>query len=100
MTTTQKFVEEFFPKLGAKNLPAMIELFADDIDWFVPGALKLPWAGKRTHKSEIEPYFNTLWPLLEPGKSQVEPGKLLVDGNDAVAFSQLSHVVKATGKRF
>jgi hypothetical protein len=35
--------EEFMNCLGARDKVGLQELFAADIDWYVPGAEQLPW---------------------------------------------------------
>ena len=76
------------------------ELFAENIDLFIPGIPRLPWTGKRSHRSEVAPYFQSMWPTFRPGKTRANAHKLLINGNDAVALGQLTYVVKATSKRF
>lgn len=99
MSTTREVAETFFALVGARD-HAVAELFADEIHWYVPGEPVLPWAGPRTRKSEIEPFFRTLWSMTVPGETRIITAKLIVDGKDAVMLGQFSHVVAKTGKSF
>jgi ketosteroid isomerase-like protein len=58
--TTRDVVEEFFGLLAGGDPDKVAEVFADDIDWYVPGSASLPWTGPRTKRSEVADYFRTL----------------------------------------
>lgn len=44
--TTTDTTSAFLGKLGAQDSEGLGELFAEEIDWVVPGAPALPWVGK------------------------------------------------------
>lgn len=101
MTTISEITTTFLERLGAQDADGLGELFADDIDWFVPGDPALtPWAGKRTRKSDVPQYFQALWGALEPGKSVVSVESIVVDGDQAVIFAVFDHVAAPTGRPF
>ncbi len=90
----------FLDRLGAQDAEGIQALFAENIDWFVPGSSDLPWTGRRAHGSEVADYFRTLWAGLEAGKSIIEPGKVLISGNDGVVFAHFTHTAAPTGRVF
>jgi ketosteroid isomerase-like protein len=98
--TTEALVMTFLDRLGAQDADGIGALFADDIDWFVPGSSDLPWTGKRAHGADVADYFRTLWAGLETGKSIVAPGKVLISGNDGVIFAHFTHTAAPTGRVF
>ncbi|WP_439031051.1 nuclear transport factor 2 family protein [Gordonia terrae] len=101
MNTTAETTTAFLEQLGAQNADALGELFAEQIDWVVPGTASLtPWAGKRSHRSEVPDYFRALWSALEPGKSVVSVGAVVIDGEEAVVFATFDHVAAPTGRPF
>lgn len=100
MTTTAETTNAFLERLGAQDAEGLGELFAEEIDWVVPGAPALPWIGKRSRKSEVPDYFRTLWAGLEPGKSVVSVETVLTDGEEAVIFAVFDHVAAPTGRTF
>lgn len=101
MNTIAETVTAFLQRLGAQDAEGLGQLFADDIDWFVPGNTDLtPWAGKRTRNSEVPEYFRSLWAAVEPGRSVVSVEGLVADGESAVIFAVFDHVAVPTGRPF
>lgn len=100
MTTTAETTNAFLERLGAQDADGLGELFAEDIDWVVPGSPALPWVGTRSQRSEVPDYFRTLWAGLEPGKSVVSVESVVTDGNEAVIFAAFDHVAAPTGRTF
>jgi ketosteroid isomerase-like protein len=76
------------------------ELFAEEIDWYVPTAPALPWGGARAHRSEVRDFFETMWAHFDTDHSKLGLEQLLIDGEDAVALGSFSHVARTTGERF
>ncbi|MGG7105120.1 MULTISPECIES: nuclear transport factor 2 family protein [Rhodococcus] len=99
--TTAETTEAFLTRLGAQDAVGLGELFAEEIDWFVPGDPALaPWVGQRSRKSEVPEYFRALWAVLEPGKSVVGVEAVVTDGDEAVIFGAFDHVAAPTGRPF
>jgi ketosteroid isomerase-like protein len=48
--TTEELVASFMDRLGEGDAEGIGELFADEIDWYVPGSEALPWTGSRGRK--------------------------------------------------
>jgi ketosteroid isomerase-like protein len=99
MTTTE-IVNTFLQRLGAGDADGVGELFAEEIDWYVPGHDDLPWTGRRSRRAHVPEYFLTLWTQLEPGKSTGTMEKILIDGNNAAVFSTFEHTSAKTGRSF
>ena len=101
MTTTTEITNAFLERLDAQDAEGLGELFAEEIDWFVPGSPAVAhWVGKRTRKSEVPDYFRALWAALEPGKSVVSLETIVADGDDVVIFAVFDHVAAPTGRPF
>ncbi|MFE9812843.1 nuclear transport factor 2 family protein [Streptomyces sp. NPDC005227] len=98
--TVQDTISRFLALLAAGDAEGLADLFADDIDWFVPGDSSLPWTGARSRREEVSAYFRTLWPVFIEGASESEIGHILVDGDEAALFGRFTHTVKSTGRRF
>lgn len=95
-TVAEKFVE----RLGRQDPHGIQELFAEEIDWHVPGSDALPWTGRRTRREEVAPYFTTMWPHFAHGMSKVVLERVIVDGGDVVLLAVWTHTAVATGKEF
>ncbi|MEV0355425.1 nuclear transport factor 2 family protein [Nocardia sp. NPDC050697] len=98
--TSRTVAEKFVQRLGAQDPAGIQELFAEEIDWFVPGSDTLSWTGRRTRKDEVAEYFTTMWPHFVPGASEVGLDRVIVDGGDVMLLAVWTHTVAATGKAF
>jgi ketosteroid isomerase-like protein len=98
--TTRAVVENLLGRLQAADAEGVGQLFADDIDWYVPGHPSLPWTGRRNRREQVAEYLETMWPHFVPGESKIELDKVVVEDGDAVVFSNFQHTVKANGRTF
>lgn len=98
--TSRTVAEKFVERLGRQDPDGIQELFADEIDWYVPGSDALPWTGRRTRREEIAPYFTTMWPHFAHARSKVVLERVLVDGGDVMLLADFTHTVVANGKEF
>jgi ketosteroid isomerase-like protein len=98
--TTKAIVDQFFERLQAGDADGVGQLFASEIDWYVPGHPDLPWTGRRTRREDVSEYLQTMWPQFVPGASKIDVDKVLFDGDEAVVFSTFQHTVKANGRTF
>jgi uncharacterized protein len=97
---TRTVVENLLDRLQAADAHGVSQLFAEDIDWYVPGHPSLPWTGRRKRREQVAEYLETMWPHFVPGESRIALDKIVVDDGDAVVFSNFQHTVKANGRTF
>jgi ketosteroid isomerase-like protein len=97
--TTEELVVGFVGRLGERDAEGIGMLFADEIDWYVPGSEALPWTGSRSRHEQVAEYFRTMWPAYVSGQSTATVDKVVIDGDDAVVFSIFSHTVIKNGRR-
>ncbi|MEU4898282.1 nuclear transport factor 2 family protein [Streptomyces sp. NPDC044780] len=98
--TSRMVAEKFVERLGRQDAEGIQELFAEEIDWYVPGSDALSWTGRRTRREEVAPYFTTMWPHFVHGRSKVVLERVIVDGGEVVLLAVWTHTVVATGKEF
>jgi uncharacterized protein len=99
-TGTRETAAAFLSLLGAGDPDRIADIFASEIDWYVPGSPDLPWTGQRSTRAEVPAYFHALWPAFVPGESETEIHKVLIDGPDAVILGRFTHTMKSNGRRF
>jgi len=106
MSDTRTVVEEFFAKSGANDF-TVVDLFADQIEFFLPGdPAYFPWAGLHTRGGRnLAEVFESIWLSRVPGKGRVESPKLIVEGEDAAWIGrgvshEISDVSPNRGQRF
>lgn len=98
-TSTNDIVDAFFTHFGAGDTEALLNLFADDVDFRVNGAANIPWAGTRSNKTEIGEFFG-VFPEVLTAPDEFELTGRIVQDSDAAVFARCIFGVKATGKKF
>lgn len=95
--TTQNIIQRFFKSLSERNLDELTKLFADKVDWYIPGdESKAAWLGRRSCKQEVAIFYELLWKNTEPVSVKIE--SVLIDNNQAVIVGEFSTRMLQTGK--
>ena len=80
-----------------KTLAAIIELFAEDVDWDIPGNLDaVPWIGPRHNREAVGNFYRELYEQLIPERFEIH--RILSDADTAVVLGELASRVKATDR--
>ena len=96
-TATRETVDAFFQRLAAPEPETIVQLFADPVDWFIPGNEALaPWLGRRGTRDDVVAFFRLLFANVEPLRAEVQ--HILVDGETAIATGEFASRMLATGK--
>ncbi|SCL13555.1 nuclear transport factor 2 family protein [Micromonospora inyonensis] len=98
-TSTAAVVESFFTRFAAGDVPGLIDLFADELDFVVEGSPRIPWSGRRSSPAELEAFFASFGQVLGPAK-EYNVTATVIDGDNAVVIGHNSFEVLATGKVF
>jgi ketosteroid isomerase-like protein len=86
---TRKIIDNFYQALAKRELAVLTQLFAEDLDWDIPGNEEIaPWLGKRTSRKEIKEFFKLLWQSVEPISAQID--HILVEGDFAIVTGYFS----------
>jgi ketosteroid isomerase-like protein len=93
---SQSLVLGFYQALARRDLPALLEFLADDVEWKFLGPVEIfPFCGSRRGKAAVIDHFTLLMPVLFSIK-RIEPDDLVIDGDRAATFSKLTAVEKGT----
>ncbi len=92
-------VDAFFAAFGSGDQTALLNLFADEVDFRINGAPNVPWSGKRAGREEIAEVFNLFGQHLT-GPDFFEVSGRIADGHDVVIFASCGFGVLSTGKKF
>lgn len=80
---TRNIVNNYLQALTARNLHVMHTLFANEVDWYIPGNSDVaPWVGRRKTKQEVMDFFRLLWKNTIPIGANID--HIFVDGKKAV----------------
>lgn len=86
---TRNVVDNFYNLQFGKVEGNIADLFAEEIDWDLPGNKeKFEWVGKRTTKKEVEDFFKELYRNVKPEKFDID--FISVKGENATVVGQLS----------
>ncbi|QTF06533.1 SnoaL-like domain-containing protein [Brenneria izadpanahii] len=102
--TPRDIASRYFERVAAfwakpddpQALAAILELFADEVDWDIPGNLEaVPWIGPRRDREAVGAFYRELTARLAPERFEVQ--RILADDDTAVALGELASRVHATG---
>ncbi len=98
-TATRELVTRFFQTLTTGDPDRIAALFAEQIDWNIPGNTALaPWLGRRSRREEVAAFFRLLLESAELVRFDIQ--HLLVEDDFAVAVGEFASVMRKTGKLF
>ncbi|KOV57868.1 nuclear transport factor 2 family protein [Streptomyces sp. MMG1121] len=98
-TETGATVDSFFERFASGDLPGLLELFAEQVDFRVAGSPDVPWTGTRSTRKEISEFFETFPKVLTAPQAFTLHARL-VDGPHAVLTAESVFGVLATRKTF
>ena len=57
MGAATAIVQQAYTAFGQGNVPAILDLVADEVDWQFVGSKNLPYAGRRCNRDEVAAFF-------------------------------------------
>lgn len=57
MGTATAVVQQAYEAFGRGDIPAILNLVADSVDWEFVGSTNLPYAGRRRNREEVADFF-------------------------------------------
>lgn len=96
---TGDVVNNFMQMLANRDLEGIVSLFANKVDWYIPGEQRIaPWVGKRSTREEIREFYKLLWESTKPLGANIEC--MMVRNNQAVMTGEFSTLMLETGGVF
>jgi ketosteroid isomerase-like protein len=93
--TNTDVVQQGYEALGRGDIPALLDLLTDDVEWIHQGPSVIPVAGTRHGHEGVAEYFSWLDESLE--LEQFEPREFVAQGDTVVVVGFERSVSKATG---
>ena len=93
--TNTDVVQQGYEALGRGDIPAVLDLLTDDVEWIHQGPSVIPFAGTRHGHEGVAESFSLLDEHLE--FEQFEPREFVAQGDTVVVLGFERSVSKATG---
>lgn len=98
--STRDTVNEFLQRFGEGEAAAIVELFADDVDFLCAGPESVPWIRPRRTAADMEDFFATMSAAFVPEERAVSLSLVLVEEDEAVLMGQVSQRLRSNGVKF
>ena len=96
--TNAEVVQQAYDAFGQGDVPAVLRLLTDDVEWTLQGPSVIPWAGTHHGHEGVKEFFSLLGETLE--FEQFEPREYVAQGDTVVVLGQERSLVKPTGRGF
>jgi uncharacterized protein len=92
LTVVQKAYECF----GKGDIPGLLNLLAEEVDWLVPGSTEVPWAGRWRGRTQVGGFFAAIGASAD--FEAFEATEFLDAGNRVVVLGRERTRPKTTGR--
>lgn len=97
--TNVEVVQKVYAAFGSgDDVPALLDLLTDDVEWSLPGPSVLPFSGIRHGRGGAEEFFSLLGEALE--FEQIELHDFIARDDTVVVLGYERSLVKPTGRTF
>lgn len=96
--TNVDVVQGTYEAFGRGDIPALLGLLTDDVEWTFQGPSMIPFAGPRRGRKGVAEFFSLLGETIE--FQQFEPRKFVAQGDTVVVVGYERNLIKPTGRSF
>lgn len=96
--TNVEVVQQVYVAFGQGDIPAVLSLLTDDVEWSLPGPSVIPWTGTRHGHEGVTEFFSMLGETLE--FERFEPREFVAQSDTVVVLGYERCLVKPTGRTF
>jgi ketosteroid isomerase-like protein len=89
-------VQQGYAAFGRGDIPALLELLSEDVEWETPGTSEFPLAGKRRGHQQVVEFFQTLNATFEI--QRFVPETFVAEGDRVIVQGRETALIRATGK--
>lgn len=91
-------VKRGYDAFGSGDIPALLELFAEDIKWRAPRIEGAPYAGSYDGREVVGDFFSKLGESED--FSNFEPREFIAQDDKVVVLGSMTAMVKDTGREY
>jgi uncharacterized protein len=96
--TNVDVVREAYESVGRGDIPALLDLLTDDVEWTLQGPSVIPFAGTRRGREGIIEFFSLLGETVE--FQEFEPREFVAQDDTVVVLGFERNLIKPTGRTF
>ncbi len=96
--TNVEVVQETYEAVGRGDIPALLDLLTDDVEWTFQGPSVIPFAGTRRGREGVAEFFSLVGGNLE--FERFEPREFVAQGDTVVVLGFERSRIKPTGRTF
>ena len=89
-------VQETYEAVGRGDIPAVLDLLTDDVEWTLQGPSAIPFAGTRHGREGVAEFFSLVGENLE--FEQFEPREFVAQGDTIAVLGHERSLIKPTGR--
>ncbi len=89
-------VQRCYEALGRGDIPAVLDLMTDDVEWTLQGPSAIPFAGTRRGREAVAEFYSSLGENVE--FQQFEPREFVARGDTVVVLGYERSLIKPTGR--
>lgn len=93
-----QLVKQCYDSFKKGDIPALLQLCADDIDWKLDKVSGIPFTGQRRGKEQVAEFFKMVDENMH--SLQFEPRQFIAQGEQVVALGHYAWSVKSTDRVF
>jgi ketosteroid isomerase-like protein len=94
-STNVDVIQRFYGAFGRGDIPAALDLLADDVEWTFQAPSVIPFAGTRRGREEVAEFFSLVGETLE--FQQFEPLEFVGQGDTVVVLGFEHNLIIAHG---
>jgi ketosteroid isomerase-like protein len=96
--TNVETVQETYKAVGRGDIPALLDLLTEDVEWTFRGPSVIPFAGTRRGREGVAEFFSLVGGNLE--FERFEPREFVAQGDTVVVLGFERSRIKPTGRTF
>ncbi len=94
----KQLARDVYASFIAGDIPKVLEIYADDVEWSTLESEYVPFAGNYHGKAGVAQFFQKLSESQDA--ERFEPTEFLADGNKVVVYGNATWRVKSTGRTY
>jgi ketosteroid isomerase-like protein len=91
-------VQQNYAAVGRGDIPTLLSLLSDEVEWSMPGPSVIPWTGTRRGRQQVGEFFALLRKTLK--SQRFEPREFIAQGDTVVVLGYERSLVKPTDRTF